>query len=1238
MGNGALPDWPWAPALVALCCCLGALPLVGGNPPATSDGLYHLLRSAELAHQLQAGIAYPRWAPDFYLGYGYPIFLFTPLLPYYLVVAVHTLGMALQPAMNVVEAAALAASGLFTYAWLRRSFAPSAAAIGAVLYVLAPYHLVNVYYRGDLSEFLAATWFPAILLALSMLLQAPTPRRALVLALPAAALLLTHFISALLFLPVVTLLALAGVSWRQPRCARTQVACAGGAALLAVALSAVSWLPAVAYAGDATFAKLLRFYNYRQNFASFGQLFSLAPLQHYTAVFAGSRGFGYQFGLLQSVALLAGMLAWLLHRRWSDANGRAPTVALALIAVLSLAGCLRVSAPLWSALPPLQLVQFPWRFLAIAALPAAYFGALAVDALSRRLRPVAGGAATIVVVASCLLLLAPSRIALSAGLSSATGIARFEVLYHLAGTSAAAEYLPPWASERQTTSAEAFALATGSAPPADPAAGIAHWIPSDRQQFTIQRSQSGDVVLPVLFFPGWQALVDGQVAALHPAAASGLITLPLEAGTHTVVLHYRDPPQARLGTGVSLLALFAVLGLAAFGLAPGARRLLHRAAVSGAHDRIVENTQEIRPERGRPARPRRLLNSRALYSEPPCIDGRTGAGGTPALRPGEAGSLHTRVAIPRSHTAGNMLLSLQYPARPALIVVPVAAALLVAALGGRTITAGWQALDANLAGGIHLAGYALKAGTAGPAPEVTATAGHTVQLQLRGTSSSGRQMAVQLTDAAATDWADWQAGLGAGTTTVPLALPATLPPGLYSLRLGSVAAGGPAEFALQDAQLVRLLPVDGTLLVGPLVVTAPAGAAAALPEPLAIWPGQAALGNVRLPATIRAGETLAPAWTWHAPVYPAAVRLTETVHLVDAAGHVLAAADTEPAAGYYPTPFWQPNELVRDHLLLRLPADIPPGPYALRVGLRQGGAAIPAQDAAGDVVGDDIAVGQVTVLPPSQPAAWDGEGIAVGPLQVELAQPLGKTIPGRTLTVTLRWHRGTAPPQVSAVTLLLRRGGQSLGSVAAGIGGPAYPAASWRAGETEIQAFDLPVVGNAPAGPADLAVAVYSDGMANPPFTTLATVNVAGRPHVYTAQPATPTAVTFANGIQMLGYDLKANGILLRQPAVTARRTLDVTLYWKAAGPTAQPLKVTLQLLSSANHLLAQADTEPGNGAAPTTGWLPGEIVTSEHHLVLAGLPPGVDHLIVALYDPQTNQRIQTGGADAATLTTVTLP
>ena len=189
-----------------------------------------------------------------------------------------------------------------------------------------------------------------------------------------------------------------------------------------------------------------------------------------------------------------------------------------------------------------------------------------------------------------------------------------------------------------------------------------------------------------------------------------------------------------------------------------------------------------------------------------------------------------------------------------------------------------------------------------------------------------------------------------------------------------------------------------------------------------------------------------------------------------------------------------------------------------------------------------------------------------------------------------------------------------------------------------MQLVDLPIPGDAAAGPASLVLSTNGNGSVSTVNTTLATVAIAGRTHVYTAQPTTPVDSIFTNGIRLLGYDLRADGTLSQPGTVNARTSLDVTLYWKAAGPTADPLKATVQLLSADGHLLAQADSEPGNGAAPTTGWVAGEIVRSDHHLVLAGLSPGTGHLIVALYDPQTNQRVPTVDGDTVTLSAVTVP
>ncbi|RMF01740.1 MAG: hypothetical protein D6768_09935, partial [Chloroflexi bacterium] len=57
------------------------------------------------------------------------------------------------------------------------------------------------------------------------------------------------------------------------------------------------------------------------------------------------------------------------------------------------------------------------------------------------------------------------------------------------------------------------------------------------------------------------------------------------------------------------------------------------------------------------------------------------------------------------------------------------------------------------------------------------------------------------------------------------------------------------------------------------------------------------------------------------------------VHLVGAGDAVLAQFDGPPQDGEYPTSRWIPGEIIADTYPLALPADAPPGPYRLFLGL-----------------------------------------------------------------------------------------------------------------------------------------------------------------------------------------------------------------------------------------------------------------------------------------------------------------
>ena len=108
----------------------------------------------------------------------------------------------------------------------------------------------------------------------------------------------------------------------------------------------------------------------------------------------------------------------------------------------------------------------------------------------------------------------------------------------------------------------------------------------------------------------------------------------------------------------------------------------------------------------------------------------------------------------------------------------------------------------------------------------------------------------------------------------------------------------------------------------------------------------------------------------------------------------------------------------------------------------------------------------------------------------------------------------------------------------------------------------------------------------------------------------------FGEAIHLRGYSLAGD-------AFAPGDVLPVTLFWEAQAPIAERYKVTVQLLNGAGQLVAQHDTEPGDGLVPTNTWQPGQALTDRYGILLpADLPPGHYTLAVALYHIVSGERL----------------
>ncbi len=587
----------WYTSAVFLClvgallaALLLALPLMREpgllNTRGGGDSPFLLQRLHQLETALRDGHFPVRWMPDANYGYGYPFYNFYAPLSIYSAAVFRFFGFSYIRAIQLSQLAGflVAAGGMFVLG--RRWFgSPWAGLLASVAYSTAPFHMVNVYVRGDsLAEFWAMAFYPLVLLTADWLLEASVDskqstvnsdqsavnsgrwRYVALFGLAYGALVLSHNISALIFSPFLLLYLFLKWLWLEND-RRKQVnpssfilhhsslfLCVIGGMGLAFALSAWFFVPALAEQSLAQLGPVTEGYFHYSNHFRGADLEQTSFAFDYTV----DDGNAFRMGLVQAITAVSGLF-FLLNWRKQD-TGLLPVKLFILISFFVATLMMTpLSRLLWDYLPLLSFTQFPWRFLSVQAFAAALAAAgLALLPGRHWLVP----ALSVVLLFSALGDLQTDHLILTDADVTARKLAEYEWFTGNIGSTVSAEYLPHTVQPRPVTSRW---LNDGSRDSVMVLAGAAEVELIERktiqQSWSVQAHEDTTLVFPTMAWPGWMAIVDGGQIEAQPAAGSGLIQVTVPAGTHVVDLALTRTPVRLMAELVSLTAVIILIFL-----------------------------------------------------------------------------------------------------------------------------------------------------------------------------------------------------------------------------------------------------------------------------------------------------------------------------------------------------------------------------------------------------------------------------------------------------------------------------------------------------------------------------------------------------------------------------------------------------------------------------------------------------------------------------------------------------
>jgi uncharacterized membrane protein len=332
-------------------------------------------RVFEMAKSLSMGMFPVRWVLDLGYGLGYPIFNFYAPLAYYFGAAVVFLGFDALIATKIMIGFGVLLASFSMYLLAKEFWGKLGGIISALLYVYFPYHAVNIFVRGAVSEFWAYAFIPLALFGFYKFFKENRYRYAILSIIGFSGIILSHNLTALMIIPFLTieLVIFAIVNYKKKNNKNTlYLACTF---LLSLIISAFYWLPALTEMGNTNVLSTIGgSADFRNNFVCLNQLW-YSPWGFGGSTATCNDGMSFMLGkmniLVFALSLIGLFLSW-IHKKRIEKTKEYLLLILFLGLCISIFLTLPYSRFIWEAKLWMKYLQYPWRYLSMVGFFSAF--------------------------------------------------------------------------------------------------------------------------------------------------------------------------------------------------------------------------------------------------------------------------------------------------------------------------------------------------------------------------------------------------------------------------------------------------------------------------------------------------------------------------------------------------------------------------------------------------------------------------------------------------------------------------------------------------------------------------------------------------------------------------------------------------------------------------------------------------------------------------------------------------